>query len=173
MWEAAQEVAEENPIMRIPETVQPFWDRFQASITYDASQLFYEAFHFDDNEPTANALGTLVLLGQKRATAGLLWTNEVTHKLLPKIGALSVVTDWHGTPLCIIQSTHIEIIPFDSVSDRFAATEGEGDKTLRYWREAHWRFFSREYQRIGREPNLQMPVVCEEFKLVYPTRPID
>ena len=46
--------------MRIPETVQPFWDRFQASITYDASQLFYEAFHFDDNEPTANALGTLV-----------------------------------------------------------------------------------------------------------------
>ena len=75
--------------------------------------------------------------------------------------------------LCIIQSTHIEIIPFDSVSDRFAATEGEGDKTLRYWREAHWRFFSRECQRIGREPNLQMPVVCEEFKLVYPTRPID
>jgi len=63
----------------------------------------------------------------------------------------------------------VEIVPFDNVSDSFAATEGEGDKTLRYWREAHWRFFSRECQRIGREPNLHMPVVCEEFKVVYPT----
>jgi uncharacterized protein YhfF len=71
--------------------------------------------------------------------------------------------------VCVIESTHIEIVPFDSVSDSFAAIEGEGDKTLRYWREAHWRFFSRECQRIGREPDLQMPVVCERFKVVYPT----
>jgi uncharacterized protein YhfF len=68
----------------------------------------------------------------------------------------------------LIQSTHIEIVPFDSVSDGFAATEGEGDRTLRFWREAHWRFFSRECQRIGREPTLDMPVVCEQFKVVYP-----
>lgn len=155
--------------MKIPGTIRPFWDTFQASIAYDASTLFYEAFHFDDNERTANILGALVLSGQKRATAGLLWTNELTSKPLPRIGALSVVTNWHGTPLCVIQTTHIEIVTFDSVSDSFAATEGEGDKTLRSWREAHWRYFSRECQRIGREPNLQMPVVCEQFKVVYPT----
>jgi uncharacterized protein YhfF len=104
-----------------------------------------------------------------RATAGLLWTNERTNKPLPTVGALSVLTDWQGAPLCIIESTHIEIVPFDGVSDSFAAIEGEGDKTLRYWREAHWRFFSRECQRIGREPDLHMPVVCEQFKVVYPT----
>lgn len=154
--------------MDVPQRIRRFWDEFQASISYDASPLFYEAFHFDDNERTANALGALVLSGRKRATAGLLWTNEVTNKPLPTIGALSVVTDWHDTPLCVIQSTHVEIVPFDSVSDSFAASEGEGDKTLRYWREAHWRFFSRECQRIGREPNPQMPVVCEQFTVVYP-----
>lgn len=154
----------------IPNSVRPFWDEFQASIADDVSSRFYEAFHFDDNEPTANALAALVLSGQKRATAGLLWTNERTNKPLPRVGALSVVTDWHGVPLCIIESTHIEIVPFESVTDSFAAAEGEGDKTLRYWRAAHWRFFSRECQRIGREPSLQMPVVCERFKVVYPTR---
>ena len=158
-------------MVNVPESVQPFWAKFQASIGYGASPLFYEAFHFDDNERTANALGALVLSGQKRATAGLLWTNEITNKPLPKIGDLSVVTDWHGNPLCVIQSTHIEIVPFDSVSDSFAAIEGEGDKTLRFWREAHWRFFSRECQRIGREPTLHMPVVCEQFKEVYPVEP--
>jgi uncharacterized protein YhfF len=152
----------------VPKKAQPFWDEFQASLGYDASSLFYEAFHFDDNEWTTNALGALVLSGEKRATAGLLWTNELTNKPLPKIGALSVVTDWYGTPLCVIQSTHVEIVPFDMVSDSFAATEGEGDKTLRFWREAHWRYFSRECQRIGREPDLHMPVVCEQFKVIYP-----
>ena len=154
--------------MDVPKSVQRFWDKFRTSIAYDASPLFYEAFHFDDNERTANALGALVLSGQKRATAGLLWTNQVTNKPLPKIGALSVVTDWHGTPLCVIKSTHVEIVPFDRVSEEFAAIEGEGDKTLRSWREAHWRYFSRECQRIGREPSLYMPVVCEQFKVVYP-----
>jgi len=153
----------------LPKSVQPYWDKFQASIAYDASSLFYEAFHFDDNERVANAFAALVLSGQKRATAGLLWTNEVTNKPLPEVGVLSVVTDWHGTPLCVIQTTQVEIVPYDSVSDSFAAIEGEGDKTLRYWRDAHWRFFSRECQRIGREPNLEMPVVCEQFKVVYPT----
>jgi uncharacterized protein YhfF len=156
-------------MVEVPKRVQPFWDKFQRSIAYDASPLFYEALCFDDNERDANALGALVLSGQKRATAGLLWTYELANKSLPKVGALSVVTDWHGAPLCVIQTTHVEIVPFDSVSDSFAATEGEGDKTLRYWREAHWRFFSRECQRIGRAPNLHMPVVCEQFKVVYPT----
>ena len=103
-------------MLGVPTSVQPFWDAFQASISYDAAPLFYEAFHFDDNEPTANALAALVLSGQKRATAGLLWTNEVTNKPLPTPGALSVVTDWHGAPLCIIETTHIEIVPFDRVS---------------------------------------------------------
>ena len=154
----------------VPKSVQPFWGKFQASIAYDASPLFYEAFHFDDNERDANALGALVLSGQKCATTGLVWTYELTNKPLPKVGALSVVTDWHDTPLCVIQTTQVEIVPFDSVSDNFAAIEGEGDKTLRYWREAHWRYFSRECQRIGKEPNLHMPVVCEQFKIVYPTR---
>jgi hypothetical protein len=37
-------------------------------------------------------------------------------------------------------------------------------------RDAHWRFFSRECRRIGREPDLRMPVVCEQFEVVYPTR---
>ena len=155
-------------LVSIPENVQPFWDAFQATVAYDASLRFYEAFHFDDNERDANALFSLVLAGTKRATAGLLWTNELNNKPLPTVGALSVVTDWSGSPRCIIETTDVQIVPFGCVSETFAAREGEGDKTLGYWRDVHWRYFSRECQRIGREPNLRMPVVCEQFKVVYP-----
>ena len=127
--------------MEIPESARRFWDAFQASVPYDASPRFHEAFHFDDNEPSADALGALVLSG---------------------------LTDWGGTPLCVIETTHVEIVPFDRVDEGFAATEGEGDGTLRYWRDAHWRFFSRECARIGRQPDLSMPVVCERFEVVCP-----
>jgi len=155
--------------MSVPKNVQSFWDAFQATVDCDASDRFYEVFHFDDNEPSANELLALVLCGTKRATAGLLWAHQHENKPLPTVGELSVVTDWQGIPRCIIETTNVEIVSFDRVTDSFAAREGEGDKTLRYWREVHWRFFSRECQRIGREPDLQMPVVCEQFKVIYPT----
>ena len=153
--------------MNVPKSVQPFWGEFQASIAHDASPLFYEAFHFDDNEPSANELAGLVLSGQKRAGAALLWVYEVESKQLPKPGDLSIVTNFAGDPLCVIETQRVDIVPFTEVSEEFAATEGEGDGSLAYWRRAHEAFFGRECRRIGRQPTQDMPVVCERFEVVY------
>ena len=154
--------------MSIPTHIQLFWKSFEEAIGHDASSRFYESFHFDDNETSANLLGNLVLQGKKRATAGLLWTNEINKKPIPKTGNLSVVTNWQHKPLCITETTQVEIIPYEEVSEAFAAVEGEGDGSLRYWREVHWLYFSRECQRLGKEPSLRMPIICERFKVVYP-----
>ena len=154
--------------MNIPTTAHEFWEEFQSAVEYDASERFYEAFHFDDNESDANELAKLVLVGTKRATAGLQWSFEAAKKPLPKPGVLSVVTNWKTEPQCVIETTNVAIVPYDDVTERFAATEGEGDNTLRYWREVHWSYFGRECKRIGKEPSLRMPVVCEEFRVVYP-----
>jgi uncharacterized protein YhfF len=154
--------------VEIPEAVRPFWDAFVAKAGPAATARFYEVFHFDDNEATANELADLVLSGTKRATAGLVWMFESRRRPIPKAGDLSVVTRWDGQPVCVIETTRVEIRPYDEVDEDFAATEGEGDGSLRYWREAHWRFFSRECARIGRMPDSKMPVVCERFGVVYP-----
>ncbi len=154
--------------MCIPTHILPFWKSFVEAIGHDASSRFYEFFHFDDNETDANALGDLVLQGQKRATAGLLWTNEIDNKPIPRAGDLSVVTNWQQEPLCIIETTQVEIVPYEEVSETFAAVEGEGDGSLRHWREVHWLYFSRECQRLGKEPSSRMPIICERFKVVYP-----
>ena len=152
--------------MKLPEAARPFWEAFVAKVGPDATARFYEAFHFDDNEPSANELADLVLSGTKRATACLVWIYEARGMPVPKAGDLSVVTRWDGQPVCVIETTRVEIRPYDEVDADFAATEGEGDGSLAFWREAHWRFFSRECQRIGRMPDLKMPVVCERFKVV-------
>ena len=154
--------------MTIPPTIEPFWRRFCTVVGEDRSDRFFEAFHFDDNEPSANALAVLVLARVKRATSGLVWSYEHAGVRLPRAGMLSVVTDWGGRPLGVIETIGVEIVPYAAVSAEFAATEGEGDGSLAYWQRAHWAYFGRECARIGRTPSLDMPVACERFELIYP-----
>ena len=61
----------------------------------------------------------------------------------------------------------METVPFEQVSEEFAATEGEGDGSLAFWRDAHWAAFSRELEGTGRSPRPDMPVVCERFEVVF------
>jgi uncharacterized protein YhfF len=151
----------------VPARHLPFWNAFAATRSSDPTPRFLESFHFDDNEPTANELAALVLAGRKRATAALLWTHEALGKPVPREGDLSIVTDFSGRPLCVIETRRVDIVPFDEVDAAFAAVEGEGDGSLAYWRSVHEAFFGRECRRIGREPDPRMPVVCERFEVVH------
>lgn len=122
---------------------------------------------FDDNEPSANHLADLVVRGIKRATAGLVWSFEASNQAVPKPGDLSVVTRWDGQPVCVIETTQVDITPFADVNAEFAAAEGEGDGSLHYWREVHTAYYARECARLGRVAGPTMPVACERFKVVY------
>jgi uncharacterized protein YhfF len=153
--------------MSIPPSIHTFWRAFTSAIGHDPSDRFYEAFHFDDNAPSADELAALVLAGRKRATAALAWAFESEHKPIPKPGDLSVVTLFSGKPVCVIETRSIQIVPFSEVDADFAATEGEGDGSLACWQRAHMAFFGRECQRLGREFSLSAPVVCERFGVVY------
>jgi uncharacterized protein YhfF len=42
----------------------------------------------------------------------------------------------------------------------------EGDKSLKYWRDVHKKYFTKELKEIGKEFNEDMLVVCEEFDVV-------
>jgi uncharacterized protein YhfF len=160
----------------IPDAVRPLWDAYLASLpalhARAAETRFYEAFHFDDNEPSCSELAALVLSGEKRATTGLYWLLEALGKPLPRVGDLNVVTAWDGAPLCVIETTAVDVLAFEDVSAAFAAREGEGDASLAYWRRVHWDFLGRECRRVGRAPDPRMPCVCEQFELVYRPLPL-
>lgn len=148
--------------------VQAFWARYVASVGADPAERFCEAFHFGDDQAMADELAELVLSGRKRATASLLWAYESENEPLPVRGGLSIVTRWSGEPVCVIETTSVEVVPFDQVTEDFAATEGEGDGSLDYWRRAHEAFFGRDCVRIGRRFTPSVPVVCETFRVVFP-----
>jgi uncharacterized protein YhfF len=150
-----------------PPNIRAFWSDFIAHLGHDASDRFYEAFHFDDNAPSADALAELVLAGRKRASAGLVCSFEAAGKALPKPGDLSVVTRFSGEPVCVIETRRVNIVRFDEVSAEFAATEGEGDGSLAFWQRAHTAYFGRECARLGRVFRPDLAVVCEEFAVVF------
>lgn len=126
-----------------------------------------EVWGFGDSPELADELLALVLQGIKTATADLVWTVEYEARSIPKAGDYSVVLDGAGDALCIIQTTEVTVRPYEDVPAEFAYDEGEGDRSLDYWRQAHWQYFSRRCADIGRKPTQTMPVVCEHFKLVY------
>lgn len=126
---------------------------------------------FGDDEVTARELGLLVVEGKKRATAGLQWRWQHDSERLPRAGDRQIIIDWSGEPLAVIELTDVSVMPYHEVSEEFAREEGEGDLSLEYWRDVHWRFFSRECARLGRKPYPRMPVVCMRFRLVHAVRP--
>lgn len=150
------------------ESIIIMWENYLCSIGENLGSINkkYTSWYFCDNEEDANELAKLVSDGIKRATASL-YICYKSNEELPKEGDLSIITDWDGIAKCIIKTTNIEIVPFKDVTKEFAATEGEGDKSLEYWKRAHWSYFSREMAEMGKKPADDMLVVCEKFEVVY------
>jgi len=152
------------------EDLKLFWQNYLNTLPeVDRGDLkMPEAWAFGDGAEMADELGALVAAGIKTATASLLWEYEFEGSPLPKPGDLSIILDGHVHPICLIETVAVEVKPFNQVDEKFAFDEGEGDRTLNFWRDAHWNFFSRTCQEIGHVLTQDMPVVCERFKLIYP-----
>jgi uncharacterized protein YhfF len=116
-----------------------------------------ETFSFGDGPDLADGLLQLVLSGTKRATC---WA-ESQGLLSAAVGKLMVVLDGQGAPKAVVKTIELTRRRFDEVDEAFAYDEGEGDRSLRYWREAHTRYFT----RLGRYAP-DMMLWCERFELV-------
>ena len=126
---------------------------------------------YGDSAELSRELIELIRKGPKRAGTGLLWEYEFESEPIPEAGSIEIVVDHDNEPVLVTRLTSVEIVPFNQVSAQYAATEGEGDGSLEYWRSGHWSFFSRECARIGRVPAEDMPVVCSVFELLFVVPP--
>ena len=122
---------------------------------------------FGDNELDANTLAELTKQGVKKATSHSLLGLQNRNEKLPKIGDFIVVTNWGGEAQCIVRTTAVKLKPYFSIDSAYAQIEGEGDKSLEYWKKTHWEYYTRELQKFGREPRESMIIVCQEFEKVY------
>lgn len=138
------------------------WEAFRKE--NNLSECEYEEWSFGVD---ADLLAHLVAAGEKTATASAYPLYDLEHDPLPAVGAYSIILDSKDNAVCIIQTRKVTVVPFDEVSAEHAYKEGEGDKSLDYWREVHEKFFSECLEQEGMEFTPAMKVVCEEFEVVY------
>ena len=124
----------------------------------------YEAWAFGVE---ADLLAHLVAIGEKTATASAYPLYELEKEPLPKTGAYSVILYSNDNGVCVIQTQKVTVVPFGEVTAEHAYKEGEGDKSLDYWREVHEKFFTECLNEAGLKFTSDMKVVCEEFSVVY------
>ena len=123
-----------------------------------------DKWHFEITESACNYLLDLVLKGKKRATSSA-YDGYEDDEEMPKVGELSVITDWDGNPRCVIKTTNIIILPYKDITFDLAKLEGEDD-SLDSWRKNHEHFFKEEGLELGYEFNENMKVIFEEFEVV-------
>jgi uncharacterized protein YhfF len=114
------------------------------------------SFAFGDGPELADELLELVLKGTKTATCS---TEDEPNTSTP--GERWIVLDGRGHPRCVIESTEVTYRRYGEVGAAFAHDEGEGDRSLAYWRDAHRQYFGRQ----GKFSE-DMMLMCERFRLV-------
>jgi uncharacterized protein YhfF len=149
--------------------VERYWSQYLGSIPRRQEQpsRYVESFSFGFTPADAREIAPLVLSGTKTATGSVLRSYEADKRRLPAVGDRWIVTVDRDTPVCIIETTDVQIIPFDEVSADYAWEGGEGDRSLATWREIYWEYITTEYQRLGLEPSAKAPLVMERFHVIY------
>lgn len=108
----------------------------------------------------------LVEKGKKRATAHMREDFERNGVARRKVGDYWVVVTTTNEPRYLVRVTDVTVTPFNKVELGFAAREGEGDETLKYWQDVHRDYFVLQCKDWGIAFREDAPVVCEGFELV-------
>src|SRR5262249_12550761 len=97
------------------------------------------SFAFGDGPQPADELLDLALRGVKTATCS---PEDEPNTSTP--GESWLVLNGRGEPRCVIETTEVTYRRFGEVDAAFAYEEGEGDRSLDYWRGAHRNYFGRQ-----------------------------
>ncbi|MDO4566511.1 MAG: ASCH domain-containing protein [Oscillospiraceae bacterium] len=141
---------------------EELWERF--ALENDLKDASYTAWAFGS---APDELAALVLSGEKTATCSALEMYELENEPLPEARSYSLVLDSKGEARCIIKTVRVRVLPFNEVGEEHAFKEGEGDKSLSFWRRVHEEVFTQELEEAGLSFSETAPLVCEEFEVVY------
>ena len=138
-------------------TPEELWERSGLAGTY-------EAWSFGE---APDKLADLVLQGIKTATCSAYDLYQINNEPLPQAGDYSVILNSSEEAVCIIKTIKVYVTEFKNVSEEQAFKEGEGDRSLEYWRKVHESFLTNELATVHKAFDEGTKVVCEEFEVVY------
>lgn len=125
----------------------------------------FETWSFTNRPNSTDMLFEMVVRGQKTAASS--WFDFYdADQVVPKVGDYRMLLKRNGDPACIVQLKVVEVVPFKWVSQEHAYLEGEGNRSLKYWRQLHKQLFRKQAKIRGKSFSLESPVVCEVFEVI-------
>ncbi len=145
--------------------VKDFWIKFcnEKKLLTDIK---YQAWSFGNTKEMADELAELVNCNIKTATTSAFELYEACDDI-PQVGDYNIILNSSKEPVCITQTKVVYIMPYNLITPEHAWHEGEGDRSYKYWREVHDRFFVEEYKAVGKKFYEQAPMLCEVFEKIY------
>ncbi len=128
----------------------------------------YDVVAFGDDPEMATELAELTVAGIKRATAGLVRQFGPDGEPSPAVGGYVILLDGAKRPRAIWRTTEVRTGPLNSVDERFAWDEGEGERTREWWLSAHRLFFGGRAAARGFQMHDEIETIFERFEVVWP-----
>lgn len=94
---------------------------------------FFLAMSIGGTPELADDGAARILDGTKTATSSPFW--DYADGRIPFPGALSVLLDGRGEPVGIVETLGVERVRLRDVTEEMARAYGEGERTLRWWRQ--------------------------------------
>lgn len=145
---------------------EQYWTDFIKKNSGEAKSAYCGEISFGWNAQLSLELSLLVLSGKKTAACAAMESYVLDNEPLPKEGNTYVLVDWEENPMGIIRTKKVTVLPYSAVTWDMAQKEGE-DSSMEEWRLSHDEAFEEDADLMGYDFTPEMPVVFEEFELIY------
>ena len=148
-------------------SIKEYWDGFLSATHQNADEVDYAGeIGFEGYGVQGTELINLVLDETKTASFSAYESFTINMEPVPVAGELYIVEDNNDEPVCVIELTDVQVLPFKEVTWEMARKEGE-DADLESWRDKQKEYMSDEAAVCGFEFNEDSPVVFEAFHVIY------
>lgn len=126
----------------------------------------YRVRTFGSNPEAIVRLLGLISAGEKTGTFTSPWIYERELERKPVRDGYTVVMGPDREPRLLLRTVELQMLTFETITEDHARFDGPGARELSRWRDIHLAFFTRELARHGMQPQSDMPVVLERFKVI-------
>lgn len=146
--------------------IEEFWKEFLKSSGKAKDTPYTSEISFGEDDETSAYFILEILSGKKTAFSTSFYAFEIDREPLPKKGNFYIVTDWQDNPYAVLETTEVTTLPFNTIPWSLAQKEDDAD-SFEEWKEIKTDFFTDDAEIMGYTFSQNMPVVFEEFKVIY------
>lgn len=153
--------------MELNEQERKFWDNYLETLGSGQPDSPSLEVSIAGDETNSDQLLELYLNGKKTAGSSLVKDYTQAGDELPSVGNFWMVLNSKMVPKCILRTVRVEYTKFLDIEERVAIAEGEGDLSLKQWRETHINFFTPYLTQLKINDLDSEVLITEFYELVH------